>query len=160
MSQWGETRTGLLNIIAACIIAGGLIGGALILTHRPSVIVTSPGMRGAVPAPTAMQPPITQASASAQLRAQVLAAPTLHMFVFKKATYTLVDVKVTQVIYEADKDTFMLYYANVWQPAMPPGGPQDDEAILTNDGYGHYYGFATVGVDNGEPFQHADVTLK
>lgn len=160
MSQLGETRTGLLNIVAACIIAGGLIGGALIVAHRPAVIATSPGTRPAVPAPGAIQPPITQASASSQLRTQVLAAPALHTFVFKKTTYTLADVKVTQVDYDAKNDLFTLHYTYAWQPAMPPDGPQNDYTQLSNNGYGDYYGTALVSKGIGIPGQTATVTLK
>lgn len=116
--------------------------------------------RAAVPVPGAIQPPITQASAAAQFRAQVLAAPTLHAFVFKKATYTLVDVKVTQVLYEAKDDQFLISYTYACQPVMPPGGPQGDVATLSNNGYGQYYGFATVGAVNREGGQNATVTLK
>ncbi len=160
MSQPGETRAGLLNIIAACIVAGGLLGGALILAHRPAVMATSSGTRAALPAPGETQPPITQASAAAQLRTQVLAAPTLHTFVFKKTTYTLVDVKATQVLYEAKDDQFLISYTYVCQPIMPSGGPQDDFTSFSNDGYRHYYGFATVGAVNKEGGQNATVALK
>lgn len=160
MRTGGDTRTGLLNIIAACIIAGGLVGGALIIAHRPLGTGSALGARTTVPAARLTTPPITQASASAQLRAQVLAAPTLHTFVFKKATYTLVDVKVTQVIYEAKDDTFTIRYTYVWQPAMPPGGPQDEYATFSNDGYGHYYGAVVLSPVFQGSGQNADVTLK
>lgn len=160
MSQPGDTHAGLLNIVAACIIAGGLIGGALITTHRPAVVATPSGTRAALPAPGAMQPPITQESAAAQLRTQVLAAPALHAFVSRKVTYTLADVKVTQVTYDAKEDTFMLHYTYIWQPAMLPGGPQDDYNASTNDGYGHYYGTVFLSPDEGMSGPHATVTLK
>ncbi len=160
MNQLGETRTGLLNIIAACIIAGGLIGGALIQTHRPAVVASEPGTRPAVSAPGATQPPITQASAAQQFRTQVLAAPSLHTFVFNKAIHTLVDVKVTQVIYDPKRDAFTLSYTYIWQPTMPTGGPQNGADTFVNDGYGHYYRDANIRIIGQEVFQSGNITLK
>lgn len=160
MSQPGETRAGLLNIIAACIVAGGLLGSALIVAHRPAVVAASPGTRPALPAPGATQPPITQASAAAQFRAQVLAAPTLHTFVFKKTTYTLADVHVTQVIYDLKQDVFTLSYTYAWQPAMPSDGPQNNYTQFSNNGYGDYYGTVILNPDDGMHGPHATVTLK
>lgn len=160
MSQLGETRTGLLNIIAACIVAGGLLGSALILTHRPAVMATPSGTRPALPAPGETQPPITQAAAAAQFRAQVLAAPTLHTLVYKGVMHTLVDVQATQVIYNAQTDTFALFPTYTWQPAMPPDEPQDNAANFANDGYGLYHGTVILNPDDGMHGPHATVTLK
>ncbi len=160
MSQPGETRMGLLNIIAACIIAGGLIGGALIVAHWPAVMATPSSTRPALPAPGATQPPITQASAATQLRTQVLAAPTLHTLVYKGVTHMLTDVRVTQVIYNATTDTFALLPTYTWQPVMPPDGPQGNAADFANDGYGLYHGTVFPGPQDGEDDPHATVTLK
>lgn len=160
MSQPGETRTGLLNIIAACIVAGGLLGSALIVAHRPAVVATLPGTRAALPAPGAIQPPITQASAAAQFRTQVLAAPTLHTLVFKKAAYTLADVHVTQVEYDFKQDVFTLSYTYAWQPAMPPDGPQNDDTQFSNNGYGDYYGTVVLSPVFQGTGQNATVMLK
>lgn len=160
MRTGGETRTGLLNIIAACIIAGGLVGGALILAHRPVGTGSALGARTTVPAARLTTPPISQASAAAQLRAQVLAVPTLHTFVLKKTTYTLADVKVTQVIYDPKRDAFSLRYTYIWQPTMPTDGPRDGTDTFVNDGYGRYYRDASIRIIGSEVFQSGNITLK
>lgn len=160
MRTGGETRTGLLNIIAACIIAGGLIGGAVILAHRPLGTGSALGARTTVPAARLTTPPITQASATSQFRAQVLAAPTLHTLVYKGVTHTLTDVRATQVIYDATTDTFALFPTYTWQPVMPPGTPQDNAANFANDGYGLYHGTVILSPDDGMHGPHADVMLK
>ena len=95
-----------------------------------------------------------------QFRAQVLAAPTLHNFLYNGKRYALTDIKVNQVIYTAKDDDFTLPYDCVWQPVMPRGGPQGGYCNLNNDGYGHYYGTAVTVNPSGNDTPSGDVTVK
>lgn len=136
-------RFDMSSLVAACIIAVALLAAALIVTQRPTISGGNPlpALAGSAPAAKPMSmPPITQASAQEQFRAQVLAAPTLHTFLRNGKAYTLTDVKVERVVYSAKDDNFSIVFTWVWQPAMPGGDSQSDSATLNNDGYGHYYG--------------------
>jgi hypothetical protein len=152
-------RTNLANIVAACIIAVGLITAALIVTDRPVSVLTNtvPVMSSAK---SIVMPPITQEAAQEQFQAQVLAAPKLHTFLSNRVTHTLSDVKVTQVLYSAKDDTFTVLYDLTWQPAMSSDGPQSGTATLSNDGYGHYYGIVIIRSGEGNVAQYAYVTIK
>ena len=147
-------------IIAACIVAAGLIASALIVAHRPAITgenilpVTTP-----VAKPMVM-PPISQASVQEQFRAQVLAAPALHSFPYNGKRYTLADIKVNQITYAPKEDTFTVTYNYVWQPAMPPSGPQNSLCQLTNDGYSHYHDTAVISTLPDGILQSADITIK
>lgn len=162
-----ETTTPRFNpfsLIAPGLVSVSLLASALILAHRPPAVSPTPAIpraaSEAVAAPVLSAPPITQASAAAQFRTQALAAPTLHTILYKGQTYTLADVKVTQVTYTAKDDYFRLNYDWVWQPVMPAGGPQSDSSPMTNDGYGHYYGPAVLSPIVGGSGQNADITIK
>lgn len=148
------------SIIAACIVAAALIASALIVSHRPAAGGSAQPTSIPSAKPVAM-PPIGQESAQEQFRAQVLAAPTLRTFLYGGKTYTLTDVKVTRVLYTAKDDDFLVSYDWIWQPAMPPDGPNADFCGLSNDGYGHYYGVASISPAVGGTAQDTtDVTIK
>ncbi len=160
-----------LSLIAPGLVSISLLASALIIAHRPPTpafsasTVRPSAVSGVVSAPVLPPPPITQASAAAQFRAQVLAAPTLHTLLYKGQTYTLADLKVTQVIYTVKDDSFQIKFDWVWQPNLPAGATIHDFSILTNDGYNHYFGSAVFnpgynGYSNAAPLPSADVTLK
>lgn len=148
------------SLLPACIVAASLIVSALIIAHRPPPPAPVVAPASTPSARPVTMPPIAQASAQQQFRAQVLATPALHTFVYNKQTYTLTDVHVKQVIYSAKDDNFTITYDWVWLPAMPHGGPQSDYSVLSNDGYGHYYGGAVLSPVMGGSGQNADITIR
>jgi hypothetical protein len=137
-------------IIAACVIAAGLIGAALIVAHRPPSPATITAR--------AVAPPITQESARQQFRSQVLAAPALHTYSDHGTSYTLSDIRVSQVIYTLKDDTFTLVYDWVWQPSVSTTD-LDNSTTFSNDGYGHYFGSVVFSATPDVRLQ-ADVTLR
>lgn len=149
MNQHGQTRTGLLNIVAACIIAGGLIGGALIFTHGPGGAVSAAGA-----------PPLSQAPASAQRRAQVLPALPLPVFPLPGTTHTGTPVKITQVTHSAKDGQSTDTFTYAWQPDPPPLAPLNDVMSLDNAGFGLHSRSANPSPDDGMNGPHANVTLK
>lgn len=153
-----------LSLIAPGLVSVSLLASALIIAHRPPAVSPAPAIpraaAEAIAVPVLPPPPIAQASAAAQFRTQVLTAPTLHTFLYKGQKYTLTNINVTQVIYTFKDDYFRLNYDWVWQPAMPSDGPRSDYSLLTNDGYGHYYGPAVLSPIMGGSGQNADITIK
>jgi len=152
------------SLIAPGLVSVSLLASALIIAHRPPAVSLSPAIpraaAEAIAAPVLPPPPIAQASAAMQFRTQVLTAPTLHTFVYKGLTYTLTDLKVTQVIYKAKEDFFEIDSRWVWQPVMPAGTTPTDQAYFTNDGYGHYHGIASFSPAYGVVGPQADIILK
>lgn len=140
------TRSSLSTVLAACIVAAGLIGAALIITHKPPATAI-------VSAKPATLPPITQESARDQIRAQVLASPKLHAWTYRKINYVLQDIQVKpdDVSYSAKDDAFEVSYHLVMQPMPPSGIDPEGNAIFTNDGYNHYSGGVSVDQVSGEP---------
>lgn len=167
-----ETTTPRFNpfsLIAPGLVSVSLLTSALIVAHRPPAVspaLTSPhDTLGAAALPVLPTPPITQASAAAQFQKQTLAAPSLHTILYKKQTYTLTDIKVTQVIYTAKDDNFQVKFDWVWQPDAPAGAIVHDVSILTNDGYNHYFGQAVFNpgynsYPSGAALPSADVTIR
>ena len=149
------SRSHLLNLVAACVVAFGLIAASLILAHRPPAVVVRAAASPALPVP-----PITQDSAGSQFRTLMLAAPALHTFRYSGTTYTLSDVQVTQVVYAPKDDNYTIVYNYVWQPAMPSGGPQSDSTTLSNDGFGHYYSPVSLPASIGPSSQNAYITIR
>lgn len=121
-------------------MAGGLVATALILRHGP--------------------PPIAQDSAQKQFRTQVLASPSLHTLSYRGVTHTLHDVRVDQVIYTAQDDQFSISYHLLWQPEMPTGVANGIGCSLSNDGYGHYYGYASFSPGESQTGKSVLVTIK
>jgi len=113
------------SLIAPGLVSVSLLASALIIAHRPPAVSLSPAIpraaAEAIAAPVLPPPPIAQASAAMQFRTQVLTAPTLHTFVYKGLTYTLTDLKVTQVIYKAKEDFLRLTPAGSGSLSCPPG---------------------------------------
>ncbi len=153
-------RSDVSILAAACIVSVSLIVSAVIVVHRPAASGSVPASVSADFAKPTGTPPIAQASVQEQFRAQVLAAPTLHSYRFDGKTYTLTDIKVDQVVYTAKDDSFAIFYSYTWQPAMPADGPQSSGCDLNNDGYGHYYGTASLSSPVDENGQNVDVTIK
>lgn len=158
-----------LSLIAPGLVCISLLASALIVAHRPPAVspalTSSRAASETVAVPVLPLPPITQVAAAAQLRTQVLAAPTLHTILYKGQTYTLTDIKVTQVIYTAKDDSFQIKFDWVWQPNEPAGAVVHDLSILTNDGYNHYFGQAVFNpgynsYPDGVALPSADITIK
>lgn len=137
------SRINLSIIVAACIIAVGLVSSARILAQRP---VPGPNDMPARPvtAATTVQrlalPPFTQESVKEQIRAQTLAAPNMQTYRFHGVVYRLSDVTVSEVSYSAKDDAFFAILNRVWLPAMPADGPNSTAVSLNNNGYNQYAG--------------------
>ena len=84
----------LTGVAAACILSGGLIAAATIDSHKSVPVVRIGAAIQAGSQIMAATPPITQASASDQFRAQLLSSPKLHPLKFNGTDYVLTDVKV------------------------------------------------------------------
>lgn len=147
------------NIVAASILGVSLIASALIVTSKP---LGSTGQNATVSsaAKLTVTPPISQQSVAKQFREQLLAAPTVHTFIHKKQKYTLADVKLNQIIYDAKTDVFTLMYEWVWQPRSPFGRPHESYTTLDNDGYGHYYGIVVLSPESSGTGQNTNVTIR
>jgi len=144
MEQMNGTgsRFNLSNIIAASIVALGLVAAALIMTHRPQAITTD------VPsAKSVVTPPMTQESVGQQFHTQILAAPNLHTVHVGGVTATLTDVEVSRVVYSPKDDTYHISFNYDWQPDISQNVAGGDDPTLTNDGYGHYFGYVTFNND-------------
>lgn len=152
-SDTPAARSSLSTVLAACIVAAGLIAAALIVAHKPTATAI-------VSAKPATAPPITQESARDQFRAQVMAAPGMHIWPHEKVVYTLQDVKVQNVIYSAKDDTYTILYDLTFQPTPPNGWEDKNVCTLNNDGYNHYYGDATFNPQQDASGISAPITLK
>ena len=160
----------VFNILAACILGASLIASAQIVAHRlmppaagPSTNLALEAAANASNASTGAKalasPPLAQEAVQKQFREQVLAAPRLHTYRHQNKKYTLVDVKVTQVIYSAKQDEFLVRFEWVWQEGSPLGREWSSAASLSNDGYGHYFGTVSLGSMSQGSGQSADVTI-
>ena len=144
------SRFNLSNIIAASIVALGLVAAALIMTHRSQARTTD-----APSAKFTVAPPITQESVGKQFRTQMLAAPNLHTVHVGGVTATLTDVEVSRVVYLPKDDAYHISFNYVWQPDISQNVAGGDDPTLTNDGYGNYFGYVTFNNDTS-----VSVTMK
>lgn len=146
-----------VNLAAAVIIGASLIISASIVAHKPKALAVPAS--SPVDARPRLAPPIAQDAVASQFREQVRSAPDVRTRKSNGQTYTLTDVRVKQVIYSAKNDNFTVVYDWVWNPPM--ARPDADLSILTNDGYGHYYGSAVFGgIYDGGSIHSADVTVR
>ena len=132
-------RANLTNVVAACILSGGLITAAIINSHRPTVVGAggAPVVVSAAALPT---PPIDQDSAKDQVKRQVMGSPALQSLTNNGHTYSLADVIVTTMDYRAKDDQFDVIFDTVWKSGAPLTLPVTGTITLSNDGYGHYTG--------------------
>ena len=161
------SRPNLTNIIAACIVAAGLVSAARIVSQRPVLSTMSVQAAQSTTSPASMpigrplpSPPLSQETIWEQVRTQVLAAPALQAFRYKNVDYKLSDVTVSEISYVPKEDVFSASLHWVWQPAMPSGGPQEVSLVLSNNGYNQYSGSAVLSPIYGGSGQNADICVK
>lgn len=146
------SRLNLSNIIAACIVAMGLVTSANIVAQRPGTSVSTVSARPLAP------PPLSQETIIEQVRRQVLAAPNLQTYPYNGVAYKLSDATISQIHYSTKDDTFTVVLDWVWQPVMPTEGPQRTQISLSNNGYNEYLGAAVQS--DGNTVQMADIRVK
>jgi len=142
-------RANLTNVVAACILSGGLIAAAIINSHRPTVV--APGGAPVVVSAALPTPPIDQDSAKEQIKRQVLSSPVLQNLSSDGHPYGLLDVTVTTLDYRAKDDQFDVVFDTVWKAGAPLPPPVTGMATLSNDGYGHYTGAVSLTTTAQEP---------
>ncbi|RYG65760.1 hypothetical protein EON80_16740, partial [bacterium] len=106
------------NILAACIVGGCLIASALINSRGSAV--AGEGESSFPGAKVTVTPPFAQDHVQEQFRKQLLAAPTLQTYKVNGKTYTLKDIDVTRVTYNAEKDFFTVSFHWVWKEGKAP----------------------------------------
>ncbi len=162
-----ETQTSRLNmsnIIAACIVAVGLVSSARIIAQGwkehaalPSSAISVQASQSGRPLAS---PPLSQETIQEQIRQQVLASPGLQSVAYNGISYRLSNVALSQITYNAKEDTFSAVVNYTWQPAMPSEGPQQGYVTLKNNGYNQYTGTVFLTRKYGEESQYADVCVK
>lgn len=123
------SRFNLSNVIAACIVAIGLVTAALIMTHRPRATATDISLAKSV-----ATPPFTQEAVGQQFRAQMLAAPALHTVYVRGVTAPLKDVDVSRVVYSLKDNTCQIQFSYDWQPDISGNVSVGDYPVLSSDG--------------------------
>lgn len=157
------SRFNVSNIIAACIVAAGLVSAAHIIADRPDTPQHTVAVPPAPPAdavPRLAAPPLSQESVRDQVREQTLASPKIQTFRYNKVVYNLSDVVVSRVSYDAKEDAFLVVLDWVWQPTMPAGGPNHAYVTLSNNGYNQYVGTAILSTTYGGTDQSAILCIK
>ncbi|MGC4043371.1 MAG: hypothetical protein QM758_06170 [Armatimonas sp.] len=143
--ETSTSRLNLSNIIAACIVAGGLVTSARIVAQRPLASTSPPSLVTVQSARPLESPPLSQETIREQVRTQVLQSPDLQTYTYEKVAYKLSDAIIAQVSYTAKDDTFLVGLEWAWQPAMPSDGPHYTYLTLGNNGYNEYTGTVTIG---------------
>jgi hypothetical protein len=151
-------RHNLSIIIAASILAVGLVSSARIIAQRPARVASAAQPVRTVPDLPA--PPITQESVKKQVREQVLAAPRVQTLHYDGGVYHLSDAKVAQVTYSVKEDIFVVLLDWEWIPAMLPGGPRQVRIVLENNGYNQYVGSAMLHPPGNDFMESADICVK